>query len=48
MLYCKFYRYSDMETLKQLYVAFIHPNLDYATAAWDPHLSKDIPKLESV
>jgi len=30
-----------METLKQLYVAFIQPNLEYATAVWDPHLSKD-------
>ena len=48
MLYPKFYRYSDMETLKQLYVAFIHPNLEYATAVWDPHLSKDVQKLESV
>ena len=37
-----------MEILKQLYVAFIHPNLEYATAVWDPHLSKDIQKLESV
>ena len=48
MLYRKFYRYSDMETLKRLYVAFIHPNLEYATAVWDPHLSKDLQKLESV
>ena len=30
------------------FVAFIHPNLEYATAVWDPHLSKDIQKLESV
>jgi len=29
MLYCKFYRYSDMEILKQLHVAFIRPNLEY-------------------
>ena len=28
--------------------AFICPNLEYATAVWDPHLSKDIQKLESV
>ena len=48
MLYRKFYRYSDMETLKRLYVAFICPNLEYATAVWDPHFSKDIQKLESV
>ena len=34
-----------METLKGLYVAFNHPNLKYATAVWDPHLSKDIQNL---
>ena len=37
-----------MDTLKQLYVAFIHPHLEYATAVWDPHQSKDIQELESV
>ena len=39
MLYCKF---CDMETLKQLYLAFVHPHLQYATVVWDHHLSKDI------
>ena len=34
--------------LKRLYVPFICPNLEHATAVWDPHLSKDIQKLESV
>ena len=36
----KFYRYSDMETLKRLYVAFLHPNLEYVTVVWDPHSLK--------
>ena len=27
MFYHKYYRYSDVDTLKQLYVAFIHPHL---------------------
>ena len=48
LLYHKFYRYSDVDTPKQLYVAFIRPHLEYATAVWDPHLSKDIQELESV
>ena len=43
-LYHKVYRYSDV---KRLYVAFIRPNLEYASAVWDPHLSQDIQKLES-
>jgi len=42
MLYHKVYRYSDV---KRIYVAFIRPNLEYATAVWDPHLFKDIQKL---
>ena len=48
ILYRKFYRYSHVDTLKQLYVAFIRPHLENATAVWDPHLSKDILELESV
>ena len=47
LLYCKFYRYSDVDTLKQLYI-FICPHLEYATAVWDIHLSKDKQELESV
>jgi len=37
--------YGHMETLKRLYVASIHPHLEYATAAWDSHLSKCTQKL---
>ena len=37
-----------MDTLKQLYVAFICPHLEYETAVWDPHLSKDIQELYNV
>ena len=49
MLYHKFFfRYSDLDTLKQIYVAFIHPNLEYATTVWNPNLSKYILELESV
>ena len=48
LLYRKFYRYSDVDTLKQLYVAFIRPHLEYATAVWDPHLLKDTQELQSV
>jgi len=33
-----------MDTLKRLYVAFICPNLEYASADWDPHLSIKIYK----
>jgi len=51
MLYRKFCRYSDMETLTHLYVAFIHPNLECATAVWNPtfisHFNYKQPPLTS-
>jgi len=31
--------------LTHLYVALIHPNLECATAVWDPHLSKEVQNL---
>ena len=31
-----------------LYTPFIHPHLEYATAVWNPHLSKDIRELGSL
>ena len=44
LLQINFYQYSDVDILKQLYVAFICPNPD----VWDPHLSKAKQELESV
>jgi len=34
--------------LNETLVAFICPNLEYATAVWDPNLFKGIQKLQSV
>ena len=36
------------EALNQLYVSFMRPHLEYAAPVWDPHLQKDIGKLEKV
>jgi len=48
LLYRRFYKYSNMDTLKQLYTAFVRPHLEYAVPVWDPHLTKDINALEAV
>ena len=31
-----------------LYQSLIHPHLEYACSVWDPHLQKDIERLEGV
>ena len=48
LIYRQYYRYSTPETLNQLYVSFVRPHLEYAAPVWDPHLQKDIDKLEKV
>ena len=41
-------QYSTPETLNQLYVSLVRPHLEYAAPVWDPHLQKEIDKLEKV
>ena len=48
ILYRRFYKHFSPDTLLRLYTSFIRPHLEYATAAWDPFLKKDISLLEDV
>jgi hypothetical protein len=48
ILYRRFYKHSSCCTLLKLYVSFIRPHLEYAAAAWDPFLRKDINLIEDV
>ena len=48
LIYRQYYQHSNTDTLKQLYMSSVRPHLEYATAVWDPHLQKDINKLEKV
>ena len=47
LIYRQYYQHSNADTLKQLYISSVRPHLEYAAAVWDPHLQKDINKLES-
>ena len=48
LLYRKFYKCSNTETLVQLYVSLVRPHLEYACSVWSPHLVKDINAIENV
>ncbi len=48
LLYRRFYRNASSTCLLELYRTMIRPHLEYAAAVWDPHLKKDIEKLEKV
>ena len=48
LLYRRFYADADPFTLRQYYLSFIRPHLEYGCEVWDPHLVKDINALEGV
>ena len=45
ILYRRFYKNADQNTLLQLYKSFIRPHLEYSSVVWDPYLSRDISLL---
>lgn len=40
--------YKDAALWKKLYTGFVRPHLEFAVAAWNPYLTKDINSLEKV
>ena len=48
LLYSRFYNYSNVNTLVQLYVSLVRPHLEYACPVWAPHTAMDIHELERV
>ena len=48
LVYRRFYGNMDNEGLLQLYITMVRPHLEYAAQVWDPHLVKNIEKLEKV
>ena len=47
-LYRRFYRHANRETFLQLYLSYVRPHLEYASAVWDPHQQGLITSLENV
>ena len=48
MILRRYYTSSNTATLKQLYLSFVRPHLEYAAQVWDPHLRTHINSLERV
>ena len=48
LLYRTFYLNASTTSLLQLYISLIRPFLEYACQVWNPHLAKDVEKLEKV
>ena len=48
LLYRHFYRDTEPNSLKMLYLTQVRPLLEYAVPVWDPYFVKDVEALESV
>ena len=42
------FTYVDANMVKKIITTFIRPTLEYASVVWNPHLQKDITKLERI
>ena len=42
------FTYLDANMVSKIITTFIRPTLEYASVAWNPHLQKDIKKIERI
>lgn len=42
------FEYLEKDTFLTLYKSLIRPRLEYGTSVWNPHLKKDIRRIERV
>lgn len=47
-LYRRFYQHANGATFLQLYLSYVRPHLEYASAVWDPHQQGLVIALENV
>ena len=48
LLYRRFYGNVNQQSIYSLYNTLVRPHLEYVAPIWDPHLVKDVKKLENV
>ena len=42
------FTYIDTDMVREFITTYIRPTLEYASVVWNPHLQKDINKLERI
>ena len=42
------FTYIDANMVRKIITTFIRPTLEYASVTWNPHLQKDIKKIERI
>ena len=48
LLYRRFYGNVNQQSMYSLYSILVRPHLEYVAPIWDPHLIKDVTKLEKI
>ena len=46
--YCRIYQYSSSESLFQMYIFLVRPNLEYASQVWSPYKVGKVNSIEGV
>ena len=48
LIYRRFYQFSSTESLFQMYISLVRPNLEYASQVWSPYKVGEITCIEGV
>ena len=48
LIYRRFYQFSSSESLLQMYLSLVRPNVEYASQVWSPYKIREVNSIESV